>query len=460
MARKKDSFNTTKQARDLTAKAGETRSTYRDEGLRGHFLRVTPKGVRTYWVAARNPSTGKTEWVKVGDADVMDLEDARKKARPELDRIKAGIDRAPATEPSTFEAALDDYHRRYLIGEAGNASAGDVRSTLLREAAAWKSRALPSILPRDVGALVEGIRDSGRPYLANRTFAYLRTFFDWCARPNVGYVKASPCEGLRRPFDGEETRDREFSPDEIASLWHAAGRLGTYEGAYLRVLLLTGKRKSALAAMKHDEIDNRGWWNPPQPKTRRKPKKTNLPIPLPRAALRIVRALPKVENNDHMFVGRRAGIHLDPGTALQKRIQEASGVSDFFWHAVRHTVATKLSELRVPDNAARRFTDHAPPKDAHQGYVHDSLEDVTHDAADTWGRYVTLVARRRVWAKVADHLDAQDIKEEDRREIQRERRREFCAMIQAGGKQWGRWVGAIARPASRHGNVIPLRAEG
>lgn len=377
---------------------------------------------------------------------------------------KAEKEAAERQRAHTYKAVVEDYHRRYLVGEAGNASADVVRDILNKEGAAWRDRQINTIDGRDIGALGECIRDSGRPYLANRVHAYLRTFFDWCARPNVGYVEHSPCEGLKKPFQDEETRDRVFTGEELASLWHAARSLGVYEGAYLRVLLLTGKRKSALSAMRQAEIGKDGWWRPPQPKTRRKKtKKTNLPIPLPAPALRIVRNLPRVDENPFVFAGRRKNGHLDPGSPLQRKVQVASGVEDFFWHGIRHTVVTKLSELRVPGNAARRFTDHAQVKDAHEGYTHDELEDVTHDAAETWGRYVLLIAHRRIWRRVSAHLNAEDVTENDARgEIRRARRREFCNLIQEGGEPWTRWVRRTTRPTTpepKPSNVIELNTQ-
>lgn len=439
-----------------------------DKGYHGLCLRISHGGTRTWCHIYR--IDGKQRRRTLGTYPAMSLEAARKAwgedrellregRDPEAERRKrveeAAAERAAAI---TFADAVKEYHRRYLVGEAGNASADQVRKALLQECDAWKERRVASITPREIGALVEGIRDGGRPYWANRVFAYLRTFFGWCVRPSVGFVPASPCEGLKRPFEGEEARDRVLTPEEIAALWHGAGKLGVYEGAYVRVLLLTGKRKNALAAMRWEEIGADGWWRPPQPKTKRKPKKTNLPIPLPAPALKIVRSLPQLDDNPYVFAGRRRNGHLDPGSPLQRRLQAASGVEDFFWHAVRHTVATKLSELRVPGNAARRFTDHAQVKDAHEGYTHDDLADVTHDAADTWGRYVTLVKNRRVWARVSAHLAALDVPEGDRRrEAQRARKREFCALIQGGGEPWARWVRSVARQDKR-ANVVRMRA--
>ena len=449
---------------------------YFDAGYPGLCLRVSHAGRRTWYHFYRSPLDRKLVRRKLG---VLPLDDARSAWRKDRELLKDGIDpeevrrrrvEAAAAERAaakTYREAVEDYHRRYQVGEAGNASADGVRDALLREGGlrkgadvvdpAWLDRRVDSITAAEVGALVEGIRDGGRKVWANRVYAHLRHFFKWCASPGVGFVARSPMEGLTRPTKEERVRDRWFSADEVAALWRAADWLGVYEGAYLRVILLTGKRKRALAAMHRDEVGADGWWRPRDAKARG--KKLHLPIPLPAAALKVVRGLPPLDENPFVFPGRRRDQHLDPGTSLLRKVRAASGVADFYWHACRDTIATHLKDLRVPGNAIRRYLDHAQTRDAHErSYTHDEMAMATEDAAEAWGRYVTLVARRRAWARVSAHLDATDVPEGDaRREAQRARKRQFCALLQAGGEPWVRWVTGIARPRPAARTVVPLR---
>jgi len=57
--------------------------------------------------------------------------------------------------------------------------------------------------------------------------------------------------------------------------------------------------------------------------------------------------------------GRFAGTLLSAGSKMQKRVQEASGIEDWFIHACRHTVETMLAELQVQPHIRDLLLDHA-----------------------------------------------------------------------------------------------------
>ena len=252
---------------------------------------------------------------------------------------------------------------------------------------------------------LEAIRDGGdgtrpRPYLANRTYAYLRRFFAWCAEPGIEILERSPMEGLKKPWDGEETRDKVFDDDELRALWNGADDTGLYGGAFLRVLILTGKRKGALAAMRRDEIDADGVWTPPQDARRRRRTKRTHVLPLPAKVREIIDALPAAENNPYVFVGSREGKHLDPGTPLQRKIQKASGVEDFYFHACRHTVETRMAEIRIAPHVRDLVLDHAMQRGAGGGYDHHTYLPEMRHAMDAWAAKIANIVEGRRDEKV------------------------------------------------------------
>jgi hypothetical protein len=414
---------------------------------------------------------GRRRRMTIGPWPTWRVERARKRARSLKVAVDEGLD--PFDGPiadATFEEAVDDYHRRFQVGVKRNRSADNVRHLLRLHCAAWLNRRIDAISARDVRTLLERMRDGGRPVAANKTFGLLKTCFRWCASPSIGYIDRSPLDGAEKPSDHASPPPRPYSADEIGALWRAAATLGVYERAYLRVLLLVAKRKQALAAMRRDEIGRDGWWrmaDAAMPEDGE--KKLNMPIPLPDAALRIIRNLPREDGNPYVFVGRSARrgdrrgepTNLCPGSDLQAKIREASGVADYTYHAVRDTAATRLKTIGAPGGAARRYLDHAQTNDAHErAYTAlDELAEATEDVAEIWGRYVTLCARRRTWAKVSAHLDALDVAEGDaRRRAGRERRREFYGLLQAGGAAWTRWVRSIVAEARRKDRPTPAAA--
>ena len=60
----------------LKLKPEAKRFTKPDPELRGHYVRVTPKGARSFVAVARDPD-GKQIWATIGGCDVMTIAEAR-----------------------------------------------------------------------------------------------------------------------------------------------------------------------------------------------------------------------------------------------------------------------------------------------------------------------------------------------------------------------------------------------
>ena len=79
----------------LKEKPEAKRRTMPDPEMRGHYIRITPKGAKSFVAVARNPG-GKQVWATIGGCDVLTIAEAREKARDAIRRIKTG---QPAFEP-------------------------------------------------------------------------------------------------------------------------------------------------------------------------------------------------------------------------------------------------------------------------------------------------------------------------------------------------------------------------
>lgn len=402
-------INTDNQLKDLKANP-KKRLTISVQDCKGLYVRITPKGAKTYCVVARPPRMGtekvKQTWATLGPTDEFEsVEDARAVAAKVRKRIKNGDDPfPPPPEPrdrSTYAWAVEDYIKRYQIGQKGNATSDEVKRVLLKEGAEWKNRRVDTITAKEIGQLLDAVRDGDkttkpRPYLANRFYAYLRTFFNWTAKPAIQYLKSSPMIGIDKPLRKEKTRTRVFNDEELKSLWKSSPELGTYAGPMLRVMMLTGKRKGVLAEMRRNEIEEikievevKGKitekrisiWTPPQDQSENKRRH---PVPLAQSVMDILEKLTEAEGNEYYFIGRHKKGHLTPGTALQKAIQKASGVTDFYFHAVRHTMETRLAKLRIAPHIRDLLLDHAWQRGAGQGYDHHDYYVEMQEALETW----------------------------------------------------------------------------
>lgn len=93
-------------------------------------------------------------------------------------------------------------------------------------------------------------------------YSRMKPFFGWCAKAEIGKLKLSPMLGLDQPFAEAKRRERPWfkgatGNEAIKTLWAVADKLGGVRGQYLKVLLLTGKRKSALAEMRWEQIERK-----------------------------------------------------------------------------------------------------------------------------------------------------------------------------------------------------------
>ena len=95
-------------------KPGPKRITLPDPEMRGHYIRVTPKGAKSFVAVARDPG-GKQVWATLGSADVLTVAEARAQARERIGRIKAGrpaIEPPPPT-PDSFKDIAENYLTRH-----------------------------------------------------------------------------------------------------------------------------------------------------------------------------------------------------------------------------------------------------------------------------------------------------------------------------------------------------------
>jgi integrase len=392
---------------------GKAQVDHWDDGDDGLGLRVTKGGKRTFFIWYRFNGKARRDTLKKVYPS-LSLREARAEAGLTKDDIADGRDprlssRAPRAHyapkskdipdiPGTYAKAVGEYVRRYQEGKAQNKTAGEVKRALLKFGEDWEGVPISEISARDIRAKLEAVRDAGKGYMANRLHSYASTFFSWCAEPGIEIVETSPMWGLKKPWDGEASRNRVFNDDEIAAIWTAADQLGDVHKAYVKILILTGKRKNAAAAMRWSEIDETGLWEPPQDLRQKRGNKRLHAIPLPPLAHRIIKALPKVKGNDFVFTGKKDGQHIDPGTNLKRSIQKFSGVEDFFYHALRHTMETRLAQLRVPPHIRDIVLDHAPDRGAGAGYDHHAYRDEMSEALEAWADHVQgVLVAKGIW---------------------------------------------------------------
>ena len=93
----------------------QKRYTKPDPEQGGHYVRVMPDGANVFVAVARDPH-GKQVWHTIGSADVLQIAEARERARTAIRRIKDGLPpvEAPPVKPDSVKAVAESWLQRHV----------------------------------------------------------------------------------------------------------------------------------------------------------------------------------------------------------------------------------------------------------------------------------------------------------------------------------------------------------
>jgi integrase len=322
--------------------------TVADPELAGLNVRVQPTGTKKFLVIARNPN-GKQKWITLGGADVYSIEEAREKAR---EAIKATREGKSLSGPETFESVANEWFKRHVEAK-GIISGKNFRSAIDRHLMpSWEGRSFESIRRGDVSSVLDKVEDSAGPCAADFALSVTSMICNWYATRHDDY--SSPIiKGMRRSNSKERARDRTLNDDELRQVWRTAEADGPF-GAFIRVALLTGQRREKILAMRWEHIKDGEWCIPAE----KREKGTAGCLVLPKMALDIINAQPRLESNPHVFPGR--GDKYMGGESKRKADFDAKlkGVAHFTLHDLRRTARSLMSRAGVRPDIAERVLGH------------------------------------------------------------------------------------------------------
>lgn len=482
-------------AKNLTAKAvdaataGTSRKEIPDGLLPGLYLIVQPSGAKSWAIRYRHG--GKPRKMTLGPvAPKLDgpeptptlgapltLAGARSVAREQLQIVAAGRDPASehaATKRASRDAATAD---RDLFGTAArtfikryakpkNKSWRETARLLglrpdddgeivtidggLADPKVWGRRRVQEITRREIIDLLDRIVDRGSPVAANATLAALRKMFNWLVERGV--LDASPATGVKPPAR-VRSRDRVLSDDELAAVWRAARSTPYPFGPAFRLLILTGARREEINGLTRGEIDGDTIRLAGDRTKNGEPHA----VPLSIEARRVLDAVPRIGKGSLLFT-TTGKTPVSGWSKAKAMLDDAAGVHHWRIHDLRRTVATGLQRLGFRLEVIESILGHIGGSRAGivGVYQRHAFEPEKREALEAWGRYVALLGRPYIWAKVRAHLDANDVAEGERQAARRERDREFCRLIAAGGAAWPRYIAGIARRGDAAGNVVAM----
>jgi hypothetical protein len=387
-----------------------------DAQVPGFGVRVTDKGNKTFIFRTRYPGSSSPTRREIGNCVDISLSDAREKARKWRAMVGQGLDPAIEEErarqetlrklATTFGAVANDFICEKLAGERkGKEIEADIRRDLLPR---WKDKPIAAVTDMDVIAVIKAKSRTGKVGARN-LLALIKRFFRWAVAQRTYGLVRSPCEGLLASViigEMKGSRDRVLSDDEIFAYWRATKRLPVPFGAVYQGLMLTGLRLNEMADASRAEFSprERVWVIPPaRMKGRNAGKKQARAhaVPLTDGLLDVLDTLPKFDSGPYIFSTTNGAKPVWMGTKPKqlldarmlrtlRALARVRGedtrmvkLPHFVNHDIRRTVRSRLSRLKVTEEAREAVLAHTRPGIKGVYDVYDYLDE-KREALELW----------------------------------------------------------------------------
>lgn len=419
-------FDTTKQLDSLKPAATGQRYVRLHTARDGFGVIVNDRGKRTFFLNTRYPGAAQPARRVIGVyADVTNaaldrytLADARRVADQWRELIVNGVDpqraaedenaRAETQEGAKFKRVAEDFIASLPATERRRDEvARTIRNRLVP---AWGELTINEIDDMKVRNIIVDIAKTGPSYARN-IFGYIRRLFSWVIDQRVyGLTKPTdnPCTELRiKSLVGKKLRRKRILKDnELRAVWRAALETPYPYGPLVRLLILTGQRRSEIGDAERDELDagNRQLVITAE---RMKADEAHL-VPLSTDAMRIVDELPKF-SGPFLFSASAGSAPVNSFPAAKERLDRlalkalkdearAAGqavgdvkLEPYTLHDLRRTMRTHLSALPIPEHVAERLIAHSQPVLSKTYNLHSFAEE-KREAMELWaGRLRSII---------------------------------------------------------------------
>ena len=321
---------------------------YADISVPGFGVRVSQGGTKAFVLLYGDPRRRLT----IGRFPTISLAEARKAAREVLAEHTLGKYRPKSI---TF----DDAKTKYLEASAGKNRTRTVEEyRWLLQHFPFKKRQVADITRRDVTEKLDKLSD--RPSAQNHALVAIKVFFKWCERQ--GYLERSPVD-LLTARTRQVSRDRVLSDHELAAVWKVAQTEPYRYGPIVRLLILTGQRRTEIASLRWEWINEKDQ-EITYPANFTKNKRAHT-IPFTDTVKEILEALPRFDNAEYLFPASRNTVLGKETTTFNgwSKVKKAfdaklAGVSPYTLHDLRRTFSSKMAELGTPIHVTEKLLNH------------------------------------------------------------------------------------------------------
>ena len=206
-----------------------------------------------------------------------------------------------------------------------------------------------------------------------------------------GLVEDNPVTGTRQPAapKQQKPRERTLTGDELAAVWNATGGDDDYS-KIVRLAILLGGRRQEIGGMQWSELDmTAGNWTLPAERAK---TDAALVLPLPPAALEIIRSVERREGRDRVF-GDRAPEGFTMWSTAKRELDVRLPLAPWRMHDLRRTLVTGLHDLGIEPHIVRAIVGHSQGADVHnKHYNRSTYMPQKAEALRRWSEHVAGLA--------------------------------------------------------------------
>jgi integrase len=369
---------------------GSTDYVWWDDRIAGFGIRLRAGGARNWIYRYRIGS--KQRSVILGSTTSVPLNVARKNASTLEARVRLGQDPALDRQNAKLEAdttfgILAAQYLEARKSEWRTNTHKDNERYLIRYSKPLHRVPITAVSQRNVADLLTGVAKDIGAVAANRLRAALAAFFSWVIREGIRLPEGNVASYTNKRE--EKSRERVLSNAELKAVWN--GCPDNEFGAAVKLLVLTGQRRSEIGLLRWDEVHDDQII---LPGSRTKNGRTHV-VPLTDRAQTILSRIRR--DGRHSVFGRRGGGFGDWArgkAALDARIRKVIG---WTLHDIRRTVATRMAELGVQPHIIEAVLNHVS---GHKGGVAGIYNRATYDkekreALNLWAEHVMALVEGR-----------------------------------------------------------------
>lgn len=312
---------------------------YYDQRLTGLLLKVLNSGRKTYYIRFKDHKDGYCQR-KIGNAQILNLSQARSLARRYLAEIAMGMNpfvHIPGAKIPTIEEFAHNDYIPYVKSykKSWDMDISRIRNHILPQ---FGKVLMSDLEKRDVVELINSQLASYKPGSINRVVILLRYMYNLAIKWEVVGVTKNPTAGI--PLLKENNQVERFlssleAKALLRSIKHSRNPMLQY---IIPMLILTGARKREVLDAKWEDLDmDRSLWRIPNTKA----GKARV-VPLSDTAMQLLVKLREKKRSDFIFANPNT---LKPYSSFYYSWHTArrdAGLEDLRVHDLRHSFASFL----------------------------------------------------------------------------------------------------------------------